>query len=72
MPRPKGSVRLAGAKLKLKLLSRLISMGLVPGREVSVISKGSLGVLLESDNSMIFVGREVARLLSREADAHGR
>ena len=61
-----GPVRLAGTELELKLLNRLISMGLAPGREASVISRGRSGVLLEVDNSMIFVDREVARLLSCE------
>jgi len=63
---------LASTELGLKLLNRLISMGLAPGREISVISRGRSGVLLEVDNSMIFVSREVARLLSCEVDGHGR
>ena len=71
MPGVKRSVRLEVSDLKLKLLSRLLSMGLAPGRKVSVISRGSLGVLLEADNSMIFVGEEVARLLCREMSDYG-
>ena len=67
-----GPARLASTELGLKLLNRLISMGLAPGRDVLVISRGRLGVLIEVDNSMIFVSREVARLLSCEVDAHGR
>jgi len=59
-------------KLELKLLNRLISMGLLPGREVLVISKGRSGVLLEVDNSVIFVSREVARLLSCKVGDRGR
>jgi len=66
LPEVKKPVRLEASDLKLKLLSRLLSMGLAPGRKVSVISRGSLGVLLEADNSTIFVDREVARLLFRE------
>ncbi len=58
MPEVKKPVRLDVSDLKLKLLSRLLSIGLAPGRKVSVISRGSLGVLLEADNSMIFVDRE--------------
>jgi len=67
-----GPARLANTELELKLLNRLVSMGLPPGREVLVISRGRSGVLLEVDNSMIFVSREVARLLSCEVDDHGR
>ena len=67
-----GPARLANTELELKLLNRLVSMGLSPGREVLVISRGRSGVLLEVDNSMIFVSREVARLLSCEVDDRGR
>ncbi len=67
-----GYIRLAGTELELKLLNKLISMGLAHGREVSVISRGSSGVLLEVDNSMVFVSGKVARLLFCEVDGHGR
>jgi len=67
-----GPARLANTELELKLLNRLVSMGLSPGREVLVISRGRSGVLLEVDNSMIFVSREVARLLPCEVDDRGR
>jgi len=67
-----GPAKLASTELELKLLNRLISMGLAPGREILVISRGRSGVLLEVDNSMIFVSRKVAHLLSCEVDDHGR
>ena len=67
-----GPARLASTELELKLLNRLISMGLAPGREVLVISRGRSGVLLEVDNSMIFVDRGVARLLACEVCDRGR
>ena len=67
-----GPARLASTGLELKLLNRLISMGLAPGREVLVISRGRSGVLLEVDNSMIFVGRGIARLLACEVCDRGR
>ena len=68
-----GPARLGpGTELELKLLNRLISMGLAPGREILVISRGRSGVLLEVDNSMIFVSRGIARLLSCEVGGRGR
>jgi len=67
-----GPTRLASAELELKLLERLVSVGLAPGRDVSVISKGGLGVLIEVDNSTIFVSRKIANLLSCEVSDYGR
>lgn len=65
-------IMLPGTKLDLKLLNRLTSMGLVPGRRISVISKGKSGILLEVDNSMIFVSREILRLLFCQVDDRER
>jgi len=65
-------LRLSSTKLGLKLLNRLTSMGLAPGRRVSVISRGKSGVLLEVDNSMIFVSREIVRLLFCKVDDRER
>ncbi|HDM23608.1 hypothetical protein DRO02_00360 [archaeon] len=65
-------IMLPGTKLDLKLLNRLTSMGLVPGRRISVISKGKSGILLEVDNSMIFVSREMLRLLFCQVDDRER
>ena len=72
LPEVEGPARLASTELELKLLNRLISMGLSPGREILVISRGRSGVLVEVDNSMIFVSRGIARLLSCEVDDCGR
>ena len=38
-----GPARLANTELELKLLNRLISMGLAPVRDILVISRGDRG-----------------------------
>jgi len=53
------SLRIIEIRGGLNLLQRLISLGIYPGAEIKVLSIGKKGVLVEANNSIVFLDNKI-------------